>query len=121
MNEQLQSAVSALINESLALFEQGKTFLAAEIPDVVAQLLLWKMLQSLLPQAFLVLLLLVALSALVWALRSNYKSAEVVGPVSMMCCAVFLACILFAADLTWIQILVAPKVYLIEYATSLVK
>lgn len=41
MDKQLQQAVSSLIEKSLSAFEKGADFMAAQLPDVVQQLLLW--------------------------------------------------------------------------------
>ena len=43
MNEQLQTALAALIEKSIKAMEAGADFMAAEIPEVVQQLLLWHM------------------------------------------------------------------------------
>ena len=41
MNEQLQQALVAILNKTVASVEAGANFLAAEIPDVIQQLLMW--------------------------------------------------------------------------------
>jgi len=46
MNEQLQQAVAELIEKSLSMLQTGADFMAAEIPDVVHQLLMWHMVKA---------------------------------------------------------------------------
>ena len=46
MNEQLQLAVSTLIQTSLNAIDKGTAFLSNQIPEVIQQLLLWKAIAS---------------------------------------------------------------------------
>jgi hypothetical protein len=46
MNEQLQQALSAILNKTMSGVDAGISFLSSEIPDVIHQLLVWKMAQA---------------------------------------------------------------------------
>lgn len=127
MNEQLSNAIATLVQSSLKAFETGASFMAAELPDVVHQLLVWHMVYSSVMCAGGVVLLFFAIKldmkvyhmakgtddmdALVlgWGLLGTLMRLIAYGiPLSML-------------NLTWLKIWVAPKIFLIEYAASLVK
>ena len=150
----LDEALTRLINRSIDAAESvaggiseasgdAAAFLAAEIPDVIQQLLVWHAIESLI--WFLPGLLLIAAPWFVyWRLGGRGKPAEPKygearyeetfthgydGRVSGEAAAIFallsgvttlagLALIL--GNLEWLQILVAPKLYLLEYARVLV-
>ena len=150
----LDEALTRLINHSIDAAESvaggiseasgdAAAFLAAEIPDVIQQLLVWHAIESLI--WFLPGLLLIAAPWFVyWRLGGRGKPAEPKygearyektfthgydGRVSGEAAALFallsgvttlagLALIL--GNLEWLQILVAPKLYLLEYARVLV-
>lgn len=129
MNEQLQESLAVLIEKSVQGVEAGAAFLSAELPDVVRQLLVWK--------ASVSALSMVACIALCWviykinAAQFRYWKKEFSKPYSdwsdhpeliMNILQVLLlipVMTLFSTD--WLQILIAPKIYLIEYVASLVK
>ena len=129
MNEQLQESLAVLIEKSAQGVEAGAAFLSAELPDVVHQLLIWK--------ASVSALSMVACIALCWVIYkfnaaqfrywkkvfSDSCSDWSEHPELMMNIGQVLLLIpvttLFSTD--WLQILIAPKIYLIEYAASLVK
>lgn len=148
MNEQLQNALVEILNRALAGIDTSMGFLSAELPDVVTQLLQWKMLEA------LVVVGLVTLCQISWVcflkkiwkdrpseevyqggFRGNwawesYKhyrdSPELEAGVGCFNAIIFLILVfatfpqvayLFEA----LQILVAPKIYLIEYVSELTK
>lgn len=126
MDKQLQQAVAALIEKSLKAFESGADFMAAQLPDVVQQLLMWHMALSATKAAAAVLLFVV----LVIATRRGYKAAEtykrygdawlafiLCGTLGWTIWAIAVGALW---NLTWLQIWVAPKIFLIEYAARMV-
>lgn len=128
----LENAVADLITRAVAAFDAGAEFLSEQIPDVVNQLLLWKMLESLVPLvlASLFLVLLVWFNTKQWkwwatapdgchVARINRDSGILV-LLNLVQIPIVLGT-LSHFNLTWLYILVAPKVYLIEYATHLFK
>ena len=132
MNEQLQTALAELITSAL----QAKEFIVGELPEVVRQSLVWNMVYSALATATAM----VFLSCCVFIgiklgskmrVSQRYKlehkqfydysdvMLEWMLFVGVAGIAIAVFCGLF--DLDWLQILIAPKVWLIEYAASLVK
>lgn len=128
MNENLQNTVNEVLLNLIGGVTQAKDFILGELPDVVQQLLAWKMWESLI--YFVASWIFVLL--MIWYWRWVYKSWDrlykidweepAVGAgiiVSLICAAVFA----FGAvtNWDWLQIMIAPKVYLLEYAASLVR
>lgn len=128
MNEQLQQALAALLNKTVAGVEAGTAFLQAEIPDVIQQLLMWKLAQASAMSAACVL----GLLGVAFVLRVVAKHTANDGilsiegggiPVSILSAAFTGAAGvgLFSWGSDALQIWLAPKIYLIEYAASLAK
>jgi len=152
MNEQLQVALADILSKTADTIDSGVVFLQAELPDVVRQLLTWKVVESVF-YAFLLLIAAVVGAVFLkksvhWLERSwtgeklyynnhhNEKEAEgkrlmdefgrlgvISVPVSFFSTAtIVLGVVLIPGYVaTAIQIWVAPKIYLIEYAASLAK
>ena len=134
MNEQLQQAVAVLIDSSLKAFEAGASFMAAEIPDVVHQLLMWHAVYSavmtLFGVAILVVFVVTSHKQIKWWMgkdpNDDYNDMRITstyGPLAMLN-LVWLLPIIAAfnlINLTWLQIWIAPKVWLIEYAARMLK
>lgn len=130
MNDQLQQAVTTLIEKSLRAFEAGADFMAGQIPDVVHQLLVWHMALSAVKCGAAVLLM-IALVIVDWKL---FKYAKKVSEETRMDEALYLGwgaigslaripawlATLGLLNLTWLQIWLAPKIFLIEYAAKVV-
>ena len=143
MNESLQKAVAVMIEKAISGVEAATNFLAAEIPDVVHQLLMWHMVKSAVVCAIGVMLIPCSVLILKWAFkdpvldeensnkyRKAYKATVVydtdgkVTPSVVPVCTVsaFPVIIGFCMlNIEWLQIWIAPKVWLIEYAAKLVK
>lgn len=122
MNDDLQKALAEILNKTTQGVEAGVGFLQRELPDVVQQLLVWHAVRSAVfcLFAFLIAGLLGYAAKRLW----NWLSEEDDGsqifaafPAAFSLLFVFIA--LHQSD--WLQILLAPKLYLIEYAASLVK
>ena len=137
MNEQLQQALIAIINKTMSGVDAGVSFLSAEIPEVIHQLLIWKMVESLLGFIAGVLLII----GTIWFVYKHTRQVKVgeysikptfifdsggdvhpgiIGVVTAALCTLGFG---FAGltNLTWLQIWLAPKLFLVEYAASLVK
>lgn len=142
MNEQAEQALANLLNMAIDGIEGAKTFAEAQLPDVVEQLLTWKMLESLVPVSIAILLwvgavyLLISTPAAIRRVRKARDNGEewtnyhnLTSPaydfasrglhrILPALVATLVGLLMF--NLTWLQILVAPKVYLLEYASKLV-
>jgi hypothetical protein len=131
MNEQLQQALAEIIVSAMETAEAAKEFVLEELPDVVQQLLAWKMMESLI--YFVVGLLFLGCVGTYWAVvlknwgrwvtaHGNtgdraFNLAFFGGLASIP----FLLAFGHFINLHWLQIMVAPKVYLIEYVAELTK
>jgi hypothetical protein len=125
MNEQLQQALLAILTQTVDAVKAGTTFLMAQLPDVIQQLLIWKATQSAIWCGFWLLMSVIILLIIrhYWKPREYYDGYwDTLGPFGIF---PFIFCLNFAmiamTNYEWLQILIAPKIYLIEYAASLVK
>ena len=132
MNEQLQQALAAILNKTMAGVEAGSSFLQAELPEVIQQLLMWKLVEA--GMLTVASVTAIACSALFVRAYSKADAGSVLkgyddfpsflglAGISAGLCASVLAIVGLARyPLAAAQILVAPKIYLIEYAASLAK
>ena len=127
MNEELQQALAALVSKTVGGVEAGSAFLQAEIPEVVQQLLIWKAAIS-----GISMLGFFAMAYAIyrinkwqvgyWKKEFETESASDHPELIMNMFQLLLAFPLIALwSLDWLQIWLAPKVFLIEYAASLAK
>ena len=128
MNEQLQKALAELIGKASNGIDASVSFLSAEIPEVIHQLLVWYAAKS----AILTvagILVCVGWFFMEKAILRKLRSEEVeffeiamfyglLGSFVRLIPA-SLACTLISLD--WLQIWIAPKIWLIEYASRLAK
>ena len=151
MNEQLQNALVELINKASGGIDTSVNFLSAELPDVVMQVLLWHGVKSAIWFVFFFVCSAISVRAAIkykpanaiaeldaayergeeWT-RFNGRSQltsnkfdmakDFVYPKFFVLCAIAVVfCMATMASTGWLQILIAPKLYLIEYAATLVK
>jgi hypothetical protein len=117
MNEKLQEALAEIINLTL----QGKDFAIEQAPDVVSQLLAWNMVCSLILSAIGIIMLILTAVFLKKVIPAFGKGGWVYDndlegvPILVVGIALMVAILIISSNLDWIQILIAPKVYLIEY------
>lgn len=129
----INEAVALLIEKAISGIDASVSFLQAEIPDVVHQLLLWQLVSNAATCFIGVALLVGSVFWLnyqwkYWSTPIEYHGRRVErweGSSGAFIANIFILlpitwglCLL---NLTWLQILIAPKVYLIEYAATLFK
>lgn len=129
MDQQLQAALAAILNKTMGAVESGVSFLQAELPDVIQQLLLWKLVWAAIVFAiataiFLVWLVVGIRTTLKFERRAkSYEEGH--GWVTFGVIGIFIGMPSFATAMCGLyeilQIALAPKIYLIEYAASLAK
>ena len=118
-------------NEALRLIidnaAAAKDFILAELPDVVQQLLIWKFCESL-ACCVPAILIVVAIIAWVRFVKKRWQKIKENEPVvffgGILSCVTIIVGLLISIkliNLTWLQIWLAPKIYVIEYASNLVK
>jgi len=127
MNSELQSTLNDALVSVIEGAATAKDFILAETPEVVEQLLAWHLFKYGLLMGVGVLLLLsvgiywrFVVKKWEWMERNCIEVVFVVGGAVGTAFATIIAfseCI----NITWLQILIAPKLYLLEYAASLVK
>jgi len=122
--EQLEIALVDLIQSSV----KAKDFLVSELPEVVEQLLMWQFWYNLIWFVGSVGVLFFSWKQIKKLYKNcrddNWKDDNVVIPnsIGMILLGIpFLIALVEGINLVWLQIWVAPKVYLIEYLTSLTK
>jgi hypothetical protein len=143
MNDQLQVATSEAITKATSGIDASVNFLSSEIPEVIHQLLMWKMIEA----SFVSVVCIIIFISLVKYTRKNSgeKTKVDTNGKTVNCCSmthdenhdvapwicltmtfiplIFIITFFIFCDsfLDVVQIWIAPKIYLIEYAASLVK
>jgi hypothetical protein len=134
MNEQLQQAMSQIITKSLAGIDKAADFMVTQLPDVIQQLLRWRFVHSLFYFVLGWMLMLISIYGgyrfwrwvfLGWKareVRDDYGINVALAMSGGMVHFIFLimACVNIF-NLEWVYIWVAPKAWLIEYASKIMK
>lgn len=131
-SQTLTASLVDIIQQVSGGVKQGVSFLQQEIPDVIKQLLVWKMVKalffvmlSLVLAAIATKLIYVGISGRTEQKSKSYYDREESAYVLPWTGAVFTysisGMIFLINTLEALQIYIAPKVWLIEYAASLVK
>lgn len=126
MNETLQNAVAEILERTINGIDSSVAFMQAELPDVISQLLMWYGVKSAVLTIAGVLILIGMLAADRAAFRhllENYDTDELLLLWGLMgSIARFLYLVpIYMINLEWLQIWIAPKIWLMEYAASIVK
>lgn len=126
MNEQANKALSDLITNAASGLNGAIEFSKQQIPDVIHQLLLWNSVSSILSQiSCLILIVLLSLRAarvLARALEGgDYMRFIAAAHLLVGAVLIPLAIIAFFDCFDWLEILIAPKLYLLQYAAHLIK
>lgn len=149
MNEQANKILVELLQKANDGIDAAVSFSHAQIPDVVHQLLVWNFTKSLVLTVFVILTLpVVVVFARAMLKRQQdgifdnegyswdkgnpkYKPTLVwqrdgdLSPLTMIFAGLIgiyaVISLGVIADMTWLKIWLAPKLYLIEYAASLIK
>lgn len=128
MNEQLQQALTAILNKTMQGVDAGVSFLNGQIPEVIYQLLVWKASLSAISMVACIALCFAIYKLNVFQFRYIKKwkedGDEFMDHPEMMINMIQIfwfipVGVLFSLD--WLKIWLAPKIYLIEYAASLAK
>lgn len=123
----MQDALVSIIQKTQQGIDASVSFLSEQIPDVIQQLLLWKFVEGLIICAAYLVFAFTLVPTLRWAreYHKDYDACDFPGHIFVAVIMSFtslVSCILAVkSGLTALQIYIAPKVYLIEYAASLVK
>ncbi len=124
MNENLQSAIEQLITKTLEGVDTSVDFLQAELPEYVYQLLLWYGVYNfiLFFTSITILANIFYFMPKIWEkVISSENKDFLIGCSGIIASIVGIAFVSIQMNLTWLQIWIAPKVWLVEYASRLVK
>ncbi|HCB4172707.1 TPA: hypothetical protein MY502_004444 [Escherichia coli] len=149
MQEEANKILVDLLKKASDGIDSAIAFSQAQIPDVVHQLLVWNMVDSLIKT----LIAISTIPLVIWFMKKQCKKVEIGkfdnegwlwekgkpkykqtmiwesnGEISFLIlplAAVFVLWVSFiiavVTNMTWLKIWLAPKLYLIEYAASLIK
>lgn len=128
MNDQSSKILVDLLQKASNGIDSAVSFSQAQIPDVVHQLLVWNFVSSMLFQFFVLL----AIAGYAFAAYKFVKISSsnnlgdgvlIVSAISLMFGACFTVglSVAFFSYFDWLKIWLAPKLYLIDYAASLIK
>lgn len=142
MNEELQKALAEMINKSVAAAVDALAFTQEQLPEVVQQLLAWKLAEALVYAGAAPIVVFICCYFLKkvaqakpkelgrkhenWAweayetISPSLNALGVLGSIAAALCICASAIFWWAGVFTALQIWLAPKVYLIEYASKLV-
>ncbi len=124
MNEELNKALTDLIVKATETAESGAAFLQSEIPEVVEQLLLWHLVQS---SVFCALGLFVTVLCMFlirkYAPKCDAYDMRPADAIVILSALFWVMSLMVAVPngFTAFKILIAPKVWLIEYTARLVQ
>lgn len=123
MNDELQKQLSEALGGVVENAALAKDFVLAELPDVVTQLLWWNGVKSFFGFVFGVVMLLAGWRLIAYT-RRNWERLEDEDiehlPIMGVAAALIIGVAMSLSNMAWLQILIAPKVYLIEYAARLI-
>lgn len=127
MNEQLQGAVVQILERAISGIDSSVEFMQAELPDVIEQLLLWYGVKGLIECLIGIVIFIVMIKIDFYTIK-KMKNSEgcdfmdifiVYGLIGSIFRAVYLFP-LGLVNIEWLQIWIAPKIWLMEYAAKLV-
>ena len=127
MKDELQDALTRALTGAIDTASAAQDFVLAELPDVVSQLLWWKAIESFASFCFGVVFFIAPYY--IWKAKREtiYKWwHDDCEPASVLASLVLsftslMGLLTVLGTWDWIQILVAPKIYLIEYAAWLAR
>lgn len=122
VSEQLQERANEVLLKMLEGLDRAGEFAVEQVPLVVQELLTWHLVVSLLWFTISAVVMITSIVFIVSVWRGRFEDRQ---DAALIC--LFLSTIPLAAffimvhNIDWLQILVAPRLYLLEYAAGLVK
>lgn len=128
MDKQLEIALAKLLEKASSGIDSASVFLQAQIPDVVHQFLMWRLWESAINNFLAILLSFFAYKLICEMKRpskdTNSLFGRMDGDMDFLFTFVIFVCLCFSSyrmiNNDFIQILVAPKIYLIEQAAKII-
>ena len=121
MNEELQKALGELLSKANDGIDAASGFLVAELPEVIQQLLSWHCALSLVWAIVFVVMFITSIKLFLWGGGEDCKGSEMEVVVWLLTALGGVVTFFLAINriIEALQIWIAPKVWLIEYAASL--
>lgn len=119
MDEEAKQALSEIIQKAADGIDGAVLFTQEHLPDVVHQLLVWHSVKSGIG-FFLGILILIATACFLVRVYRTMRSDDAVLVTLFSFLPAGLGFVCVVTSLGWLQILIAPKLYLLEYAANLV-
>lgn len=125
MNDQANKILVELLQKAANGIDGAMSFSQAQIPDVIHQLLVWNTVSSLMFQLIAILTVMGFLLTVkkAWEAAEGYSGADFFAFLYITC-GTLASVIMFVGfwfNFDWLKIWLAPKLYLLEYAASLIK
>lgn len=122
MDERLKEALVEIFNSTVS----AKDFLVSNLPDVINQLLVWKFWMSLVYNAAAVLICVIFFICVFLVFKKWDKILEKDLEFGVIICTIMIVPVALVSfvcliNFDWLNIYLAPKIYLIEYAARMVK
>lgn len=121
MNEQAQKILVDLLQKASNGIDSAVSFSQAQIPDVIQQLLMWNTVSSAGIQILCVLTVVACIYLMVFAWNKGDDAVVVLAALLSSGAGSITCIVVIFNHFDWLKIWLAPKLYLIEYAASLVK
>lgn len=126
MTEELENKATSVLLSLIDKLEEGGEVLAGELPELLEQLLMWKMAVACISNLALVVLYAGLIWFVSWLRRqgnregSQNKPEFDIAAFFVWIVAIIVAVFMIEQISVVLQIWIAPKVYLLEYAAGLV-
>lgn len=140
MENSVEEALARLIERATSGINEVVEFSQAQLPDVIEQLLMWNMTESLITffvPLFFMLLFFTILFCQVknllkdmnnnnnndWFSNDGLPNTHFLCMIGLPACGVIVSFLVMIkiSTMVWLQIMIAPKLYLLEYASNLVR
>ncbi len=121
MNEEAQKILVDLLKKATDGIDSAVTFSQQQIPDVINQLLVWNAVSSAITQAICTVITIIIVTVCVKVWRKSYDDDAITLATFLSFAACVITIPVFFCNFDWLKIWIAPKLYLIEYAASLVQ
>ena len=121
----LAKELVSVVKDTADSAKDVKDFVLSQAPDVVQQLLRWELMYSLINFTIILILIAFCIYLCRWVNLNMEKNSDYMAKKTLLNGGFFILIIfmlsILSENLNWLQILIAPKVYLIEYAAALAK
>lgn len=118
-NKGLEETLVSMLTKASESMASGVDFLESEVPLVVAEILQWYMVYGIIKMVLGLALVGCIVIMLRWAVKRGVNTDE--SFVAALFAIVPAVIAIFAINLDWLKIYIAPKLWLIEYTATLVK